>query len=157
MFSMTTIELVTSVPTEVPSARSVNMLKVKPHSSIAQKETTMETGIEITTMMVDRTSWRNAKRISAVSTTPRKMLFQASSTEARMKAPESRTHSSFMPPGSRRLLSSSRTSARTASITRTALASPFLTILSTTPGLPSKKARERFSSDSSVIFATSRR
>lgn len=38
IFSMTTIELVTSVPTEVPSASSEEMLNVKPQRSIAQNE-----------------------------------------------------------------------------------------------------------------------
>lgn len=62
-----------------------------------------------------------------------------------------------MPEGSSlsRLISS--TAARTPSMTRTAFASPFLTTFSTTPGSPSKKASERFSSDSIVISATSRR
>ena len=81
---MTTIELVTSVPTEVPSASSVKMLNVKPQRSIAQNETTIETGIDMTTMKVERASCRKAKRITAVSRMPMAMLLQASSTDERM-------------------------------------------------------------------------
>ena len=137
MFSITTMELVTSVPTDVPSASSVNILNVKPHICITQNDTTIDTGIDTATMKVERTSCRNANRIAAVRITPITMLLHASSTDALMKLPESRTHCSFMPEGSSRSRLIRSTSARTLSITRTALESPFFTIFRITPGWPS--------------------
>ena len=88
-------------------------------------------------MKVDFGSCRNRNNNTAVRMMPVTMLLHASSTDALMKLPESRTHCSFMPEGSSRSRLIRSTSARTLSITRTALESPFFTIFRITPGWPS--------------------
>ncbi len=105
---------------------------------MAMKEMTMETGMEMAAMNVERISWRNRRSRNAVRVMPSRMLDHASSTDAWMNSPESLNQLSFMPPGSSPLLTISSKRLRAASMTLTALESPRLTISSWTAGLPSR-------------------
>ena len=155
MLSSTTIELVTRMPTESPSASRVDVFSV--YSRYCRKNRLMiiVKGIVIATMSVVRMLYRNKNRIIAVSRTPWKVLDMALSTLDSMNPPSSLTQTSSMPPG--RSAFKPSTASRTRSTTRTALASAFLTTRTPMQGEPSTKAVWRSSALAMDTEATSPR
>ena len=153
--SSTTIELETRMPAERPIARRVERLSVRPQSWRKKSEITIVTGIVTATTKVERRLTRNAKRMTAQSSTEEPMSAIVLSTLAWTISASSCSHSSSAPGGSSRRMSSTRRfSSRTVS---TVLPSLFFTTFTVTPGSPSRNARWRGSSVARRTVPRSRR
>ena len=85
MFSMMTIEFVTSVPIEMPSASSDITLSEKPDCSMRRKVAMTEMGIERAATTVCCQLCRKMRRRSAVSRMPIMTFESTSLTAARTK------------------------------------------------------------------------
>jgi len=81
MFSKTTTEFVTRIPTAVDKPMRVMMLSENPETWRRRKVETIENGMARATMMVDRISWRKKNKTNPVNRIPRMMLPRVSSTE----------------------------------------------------------------------------
>ncbi len=89
MFSMMTIAFVTSVPIEIPRARSDITLSVNPDRSMRKNVAITDTGIESAATTVCCQLWRKTRRRRAVSTIPIMTFVSTSLTEARTKGAKS--------------------------------------------------------------------
>ncbi len=90
MFSMTTTEFVTKIPTDVENPVSVSILSVKPNEFKKIKVDIMEIGIESATMNVLLRSCKNKSKINPVSKIPSQIVVMVSLTVALVKALSSR-------------------------------------------------------------------
>ena len=74
MFSMTTTELSTSMPTATASPESEIMFSVTPEKYISTNANTTLIGIEQSVINVGRRSFRNRNRITMANTAPHSRL-----------------------------------------------------------------------------------
>jgi len=88
IFSITTIELVTSVPIEMPSAMSVMILSEKPLPSMRRKVATTEAGIDMAATIVCRQSCRKTRSSIDVSMMPIRMFLSTSEIDSSVKIAE---------------------------------------------------------------------
>ena len=79
MFSMTTIELSTSMPMPRASPDSEMMFRVTPLKYMHTMAVTRLTGMENATTMVGLKSFRNTIRINMASTAPKRILLMMES------------------------------------------------------------------------------
>ncbi len=79
MFSMTTIELSTSMPMPRASPDSEMMFRVTPLKYMHTMAVTRLTGMENATTMVGLKSFRNTIRINIASTAPKRILLMMES------------------------------------------------------------------------------
>ena len=99
IFSRTTIEFATKIPTEVESPISDITFSEKPEKSKSKKVEIIENGIDSAAINVDLKSCKKNNNTRAVSRTPKAILVRVSSTEALINTDLSFTKSNFTPGG----------------------------------------------------------
>jgi len=99
MFSITTTEFETKIPTEVDIPIKVIILKLKPAICIKTKVEMMDIGIESATIRVERRSCRKIKSIRPVKRIPNQILEKVSLTVDLIKSEVSLTILRLTPAG----------------------------------------------------------
>jgi len=99
MFSITTTEFETRIPTEVEIPIRVIILKLKPAICINTKVDMMDIGIESATIRVERKSCRKIKSIRPVKRIPNQILVKVSLTVDLIKSEVSLTILRLTPAG----------------------------------------------------------
>ena len=153
MFSRTTIASSMTMPTASVRARSVRTFSVKPIAYMSPYVETMDVGIAMAAMSVERRLPRKRRTTSAARKPPRRRCSWTVSTAALMNSPWSRTISVVYPAGSCGAISARRP--LSASMTAIVFVPDCLRTERTTVGTPSFEAARSASSSLSSTVATS--